>query len=142
MVSMQRSALSTALAAAFGDGKGNQPGSGGNCRGGSLSLSSCQHCWQHCLIDEASNGRAFLGITWWLVDFVGVDVKRPVTALSEAFACVRHLLRQSTEPLAGEIFPLAGGDSLRWKVLRLISLPAGKLGREDDPCLCGSGGRG
>lgn len=71
------------------------------------------------LIDEASHGRAFLGMArgGWL-DFVGVDVKRPVTALSEAFACVRHLLRQSTEPLAGEIFPLAGGDSLRWKVLR------------------------
>lgn len=71
------------------------------------------------LLDEASNGRAFLGMArgGWL-EFVGVEAKRPVVALSEAFACVRHLLRQSTAPLTGEIFPLAGGDSLRWKVLR------------------------
>jgi 5,10-methylenetetrahydromethanopterin reductase len=41
-----------------------------------------------------------------------------VTALGEALRCVRHLLRQSKEPLAGDIFPLAGGDSLRWSILR------------------------
>lgn len=71
------------------------------------------------LIDEASNGRTYLGMArgGWL-DFVGVQVKKPVTALREAFACVRHLLQQSNEPLAAEIFPLAGGDSLRWQVLR------------------------
>lgn len=71
------------------------------------------------LIDEASRGRAFLGMArgGWL-DFVGVKAAKPVTALREAFACVRHLLRRSKEPLAGEVFPLAGGDSLRWPVLR------------------------
>ncbi|MEZ4609941.1 MAG: hypothetical protein R2838_06785 [Caldilineaceae bacterium] len=31
---------------------------------------------------------------------------------------MRHLLRQDKAPLAGEIFPLAGGDSLRWSILR------------------------
>ncbi|MEZ4582994.1 MAG: LLM class flavin-dependent oxidoreductase [Caldilineaceae bacterium] len=31
---------------------------------------------------------------------------------------MRHLLRQDKTPLAGEIFPLAGGDSLRWSILR------------------------
>ena len=71
------------------------------------------------LIDEASNGRAYLGLARgsWL-DFVGMTPQRPVTALREAFACVRHLLRQSPEPLPGEFFPLAGGDSLRWSILR------------------------
>lgn len=71
------------------------------------------------LVDEASNGRAYLGIArgGWL-DFVGVHPKRAVTALREAMLAVRHLLRRSTEPLSGEIFPIAGGDSLRWSILR------------------------
>lgn len=69
------------------------------------------------LIDEASDGRAYLGLArgGWL-DFVGLHPKAPVTALAEAFACVRHLLRQSKEPLSGSLFPLAGGDSLRWTI--------------------------
>ena len=53
----------------------------------------------------------------WL-DFVGLHPKRGVTALAEALRCVRHLLRRSTEPLPGEFFPLAGGDTLRWPVVR------------------------
>ncbi|HRW10206.1 MAG TPA: LLM class flavin-dependent oxidoreductase, partial [Caldilineaceae bacterium] len=71
------------------------------------------------LIDEAAQGRAYLGLArgGWL-DFVGVEPKRTVTALREAFHCVRHLLRQSKEPLSGEFYPLAGGDALRWPVLR------------------------
>lgn len=71
------------------------------------------------LIDEASGGRAYLGIARgsWL-DFVGVRPRRGVVALREAMACVRHLLRRDPAPLAGEIFPLAGGDSLRWNILR------------------------
>ena len=71
------------------------------------------------LVDEASRGRAYLGVArgGWL-DFVGLHPKRSVTALREALAAVRHLLRQDKTPLAGEIFPLAGGDSLRWSILR------------------------
>lgn len=71
------------------------------------------------LLDEASGGRAYLGLArgGWL-DFVGLNPPAPVRALAEAFACVRHLLRQSKEPLAGAIFPLAGGDSLRWTIQR------------------------
>jgi len=71
------------------------------------------------LIDEAAAGRAYLGVARgsWL-DFVGIEPKRSVAALREALACVRHLLRQSTEPYPGEIFPLAGGDTLRWPILR------------------------
>lgn len=71
------------------------------------------------LIDEASQGRAYLGLArgGWL-DFVGLHPQRPITALREAFGCIRHLLRQSTEPFAASQFPLAGGEALRWQIQR------------------------
>ncbi len=71
------------------------------------------------LVDEASRGRAHLGLARgsWL-DFIGLEPRRPITALREAFAAVRHLLRQDPAPLPGQVFPLAGGDSLRWSILR------------------------
>jgi 5,10-methylenetetrahydromethanopterin reductase len=71
------------------------------------------------LIDEASHGRAYLGLARgsWL-DFVGLHPQRSVTALREALAAVRHLLRRDPAPLPGEIFPLTGGDALRWPILR------------------------
>ncbi len=71
------------------------------------------------LIDEASHGRAYLGMARgsWL-EFVGVKPARPVAALREAMACVRHLLCRDPAPLPGEFFPLAGGDSLRWNIRR------------------------
>lgn len=71
------------------------------------------------LIDEASGGRAYLGLArgaWH--EFLGIEPRRPVRALREAFECVRHLLRRSAEPYRGEIFPLAGGDSLRYAITR------------------------
>jgi len=71
------------------------------------------------LIDEASSGRARLGLArgGWL-DFVGVHPHQPVQALREALLCIRHLLSGSKEPLEQDIFPLAGGDSLRWTIYR------------------------
>src|SRR5882724_1925861 len=59
------------------------------------------------LIDEASQGRAYLGLARgaWL-DFVGIEPQRPVTALREALECVRHLLSRSKEPYHGEVFQL------------------------------------
>lgn len=71
------------------------------------------------LIDEASQGRAYLGLARgaWL-EYLGLAPAHPVTALREAFACIRHLLHQNTAPLPGQIFSLAGGDSLRWNILR------------------------
>ena len=71
------------------------------------------------LIDEASQGRAYLGLArgGWL-DFLGLEPKQPITALREAFACIRHLLSGSTEPFTGKVFSLAGGASLRWPVYR------------------------
>ena len=71
------------------------------------------------LIDEASQGRAYLGLArgGWL-DFVGVQPKKAVQSLREALLCIVHLLSGNTEPLRQEIYPLAGGDSLRWDVQR------------------------
>lgn len=71
------------------------------------------------LIDEASQGRAYLGLGRgaWL-DFLGLQPEQPVAALSEAFGCIRHLLSRSTEPYQGKIFSLAGGEALRWQIRR------------------------
>jgi 5,10-methylenetetrahydromethanopterin reductase len=71
------------------------------------------------LIDEAAQGRAYLGLARgaWL-DFVGLNPPRAAAALQEAFACVRRLLTRSTEPFHGKVFHLAGGASLRWDVFR------------------------
>jgi len=71
------------------------------------------------LIDEASQGRAYLGLARgaWL-DFLSLEPPKPITALREAMECVRHLLERSPEPYHGKVFTLAGGDSLRWHILR------------------------
>ena len=71
------------------------------------------------LINEAAQGRAYLGLArgGWL-DFLSLKPERPVTALREAFACVQHLLSGSKAPLPGDIFPLAGGETLRWSLDR------------------------
>jgi 5,10-methylenetetrahydromethanopterin reductase len=71
------------------------------------------------LIDEASNGRAYLGLSRgsWL-DFLGMQPKQPAVALREAFDCIRHLLRRDVSPYQGRAFKLAGGDSLRWNIAR------------------------
>ncbi|MEM7029022.1 MAG: LLM class flavin-dependent oxidoreductase [Chloroflexota bacterium] len=71
------------------------------------------------LIDEVSQGRAYLGLArgGWL-DFVGLHPQRPITALKEAFGCIRHLLQQSVAPYTATQFPLAGGEALRWQIHR------------------------
>ncbi len=82
------------------------------------------------LLDELSQGRAYLGLargSWH--DLIGVKPERPLTALHEAFLCIRHLLTRSIEPFSGEIFPVAAGAALRWQG-----------GRADIPFLLGSWG--
>lgn len=71
------------------------------------------------LLDELSQGRAYLGLAKgaWL-DFIGVEQKNPILTLKEAFSCITHLLAQSKRAFKSPIFPLAGGDSLRWKLYR------------------------
>lgn len=70
-------------------------------------------------IDEAAQGRAYLGLArgGWL-DYAGLHPAHSVTALSEGFECLRHLLRRKLEPYPGTIFPLAGGDAMRWSNIR------------------------
>ena len=67
------------------------------------------------LISEASGGRAYLGFARgaWL-DFIGLQPENGPQQLREAMACVRHLLQKRTEPLAGDYFPLSGGQAFRW----------------------------
>jgi 5,10-methylenetetrahydromethanopterin reductase len=74
---------------------------------------------QIALIDEMAQGRAYLGMARgsWL-DYVGLHPPQTLTALREAMECVRHLLRRDTAPYAGKIFPIAGGDALRWAIQR------------------------
>jgi 5,10-methylenetetrahydromethanopterin reductase len=71
------------------------------------------------LIDEMAGGRAYLGMARgsWL-EYVGLRPQQAVTALREALECVRHLLRRDPAPYAGKIFPIAGGDTLRWEIHR------------------------
>ncbi len=74
---------------------------------------------QIALLDEVAKGRVYLGLArgGWL-DYVGLSPERPITALSEAFGCVRHLLSQSKERYEATIFPVTGGDALRWEIHR------------------------
>ncbi len=84
------------------------------------------------LLDEISRGRAYLGIARgsWL-EFLNIEPEEPITALREAFACVQHLLKQSREPFHGKFFSLAGGDTLRWNILRAdIPLLLGAWGEQ------------
>lgn len=71
------------------------------------------------LIDEMAQGRTYLGMARgsWL-DYVGLRPQQPVTSLREAIECVRHLLRRDPAPYPGKIFPIAGGDTLRWEIAR------------------------
>lgn len=71
------------------------------------------------LIDEMAQGRAYLGMARgsWL-EYVGIQPQQAVTALREALECVRHLLRRDPAPYPGKIYPIAGGDTLRWEIAR------------------------
>ena len=69
------------------------------------------------LLAEAAPGRFYLGVARgaWL-DFVGLEPAGGITAVSDAIACVRHLLRRDKRPFVSPHFPLAGGDTLRWPI--------------------------
>lgn len=71
------------------------------------------------LIDEASNGRAYLGLAkgGWL-EFLKLDTPPAPRALQDALRVIRHVLEGNKDPLLLEHFSLAGGDSLRWAVAR------------------------
>ncbi len=70
-------------------------------------------------IDEASDGRAYLGLArgGWL-DFVGLHLDHAVSALREAYEAIAHFLGGSRDSLEAVHFPVAGGDTFRWPLLR------------------------
>jgi 5,10-methylenetetrahydromethanopterin reductase len=70
---------------------------------------------QIAMLDEASQGRAYLGLTRgaWL-DELGIAQERPVSALREACEVVRRLLAGDASGFAGARFSLPAGRSLQY----------------------------
>lgn len=67
------------------------------------------------LIDEASDGRAYLGLARgaWL-DALGIHPTKPIAAIREAITMVRQLLAGDETGFSGEFFSLVAGQALRW----------------------------
>jgi 5,10-methylenetetrahydromethanopterin reductase len=70
-------------------------------------------------LDHASDGRAYLGLVHgaWL-DELGIEQKKPLTALREAVEVVRLLLAGDRSGFEGERFRLAPGTGLRYEPRR------------------------
>ncbi len=70
-------------------------------------------------LDAVSRGRAYLGLVRgsWL-DALGIEPRRPLTALREAVAIIRRLLSGDAQGFEGELFSLAPGARLHYKPLR------------------------
>jgi len=70
-------------------------------------------------LDQASGGRAFLGLARgsWL-DRLGLDARGSATALRDALAIVQRLLCGDTGGYAGERYSLAPGTRLAYPTLR------------------------
>ncbi len=92
------------------------------------------------LIDEASAGRAYLGLARgaWLEN-LGIQPQRPVNALREAFELIRGLLGGDRSAFRGELFRLPGGVKLRWELpQRRIPFLLGSWGRKTIEACAGS----
>lgn len=72
---------------------------------------------QLAVLDQASGGRAYLGLARgsWL-DAIGVRQQRPVAHLREAAQMIGALLRGDGAGVEGEVFPLAPGTRLRYQL--------------------------
>jgi 5,10-methylenetetrahydromethanopterin reductase len=70
-------------------------------------------------LDAVSGGRAYLGLVSgsWL-DTLGIEPRRPLTAVREAVEVIRRLLAGDAGGFAGEVFSLASGARLRYEPLR------------------------
>ncbi|MGI8927790.1 MAG: LLM class flavin-dependent oxidoreductase [Tepidiformaceae bacterium] len=81
-------------------------------------------------LDAASRGRTYLGLSRgaWL-DSIGIRPPRPLTAMREAVALIRHLLRGDESALAGTFYTLSEHHRLHFPV-----------GRRDVPILIGTWG--
>jgi len=74
---------------------------------------------QVALLDMLSEGRAYLGLARgsWL-DQVGVAQPRPLRTLREAVQVIRRLLAGGSGSFDGQVFHLATGSALRYRVQR------------------------
>ena len=71
---------------------------------------------QAALLDEATNGRAYLGIgRGAFLDGLEMGTPRPLTTVREAIELVQHLLREETQPYEGQIFRATAGTRLTWQ---------------------------
>ena len=70
-------------------------------------------------LDAVSAGRAYLGLVQgsWL-DALGIEPRRPLTAIREAVEVIRRLLSGDESGFEGEQFSLARGARLRYEPLR------------------------
>jgi 5,10-methylenetetrahydromethanopterin reductase len=70
-------------------------------------------------LDTVSSGRAYLGLVQgsWL-DELGIEPRRPLTAIREAVEVIRRLLAGDESGFEGERFSLAQGARLRYESLR------------------------
>jgi len=67
------------------------------------------------LLDELSEGRAFLGIgRGAFLDFLQLDQPSPITAVREAIEIIKRLLRGDRTPYHGQIFTATESAFLRW----------------------------
>lgn len=75
---------------------------------------------QVAVLDAASNQQAYLGLARgaWL-DSLGISVSRPVAAIREALAVVRHLLRRECATIDGEMFRVGPHQRLQYSVARV-----------------------
>jgi len=70
-------------------------------------------------LDAVSRGRAYLGLVRgsWL-EALGIETRRPLTAIREAVEVIRRLLALDESGFAGERFSLAPGARLRYEPVR------------------------
>ena len=70
-------------------------------------------------LDAVSSGRAYLGLVQgsWL-DALGIEPRRPLTAIRDAVEVIRRLLAGDESGFEGERFSLAPGARLRYEPLR------------------------
>jgi 5,10-methylenetetrahydromethanopterin reductase len=76
---------------------------------------------QIAMLDEASHGRAFLGLARgaWL-DELALQQEQPLAAVREAWEVVRRLLAGDAEGFAGERFSLPAGRTLHYARVRPV----------------------
>ncbi|MGQ0569670.1 MAG: LLM class flavin-dependent oxidoreductase [Armatimonadota bacterium] len=71
------------------------------------------------LLDEFSNGRAYLGIgKGAFLEFLSVEQPTPITTVREAIEIIKRLLRGDRTPYHGKVFHAAESAFFRWSPLR------------------------